>query len=126
MALHRVVIFLNVILRPLFENGFHETPFVAYDTSGFLCVFECLLALWIFSHLHSILFIGGETRKTEESYCNVVRSLMRQKISMVSASEFVNQRNPHLSVLLKLRQLIRVNYVAQVTSNHDGSISIVS
>ena len=33
---YSVVIFLNVVLRPLFENGFHEIWFVAYNKSGFL------------------------------------------------------------------------------------------
>ncbi len=72
-------------------------------------------------------FIRFDVRKTKQCHRDIVRALFTNprkteyrrgrdvighEIAMMSASVFFDQTHPHSRVMLKLRQLVRINRVA--------------
>ena len=75
------------------------------------------LTLGIRLALDAILFIRRQTRETEESHRNVVRSFVRKEITMMRASKTFDERQPLSGVFLELPKLVRIDDVAEITGD---------
>jgi len=90
------------IYSALSKDRPHEASLIAEEALSFFVVFHCSLALRISSSFGSILFIGRKTIKRKQRVRNIAWSLMRHKVTVMSAAEFFNQRNPHFPVDFEL------------------------
>jgi hypothetical protein len=94
------------------------------------------VAFRIFGDLPAVRFISIETGKTEQRHRDIVRPRFANsrkterggrrifaghKVAEMSATVFLNQSYPYARVMLKVRQLVWVNYVAQETGNQGVS-----
>jgi len=71
----------------------------------------------------------GQRREAEQRVGDIVRSLRRQEIAVVRATESLDQRNPHSAVLFEVGDLVRIDHVwiviMEASSFRCGRLTIV-
>ncbi|MNN81016.1 hypothetical protein D3C81_1977950 [compost metagenome] len=64
------------------------------------------------------MLVRRQAGEGEQRQGDVVGALRRQKVAMVLAAELFHQGNPHLAVVLESVELVGVEHVFQVASDH--------
>lgn len=111
-----------LLIIKLIQNWPHKGPFIANDAFSIYCILISFLAFLIAHAISSVLFISSQRRKAKECDCNIICPLMREKVSMMSTSKAIDQRNPLFCIGLKLRDFIRINDVLEITGDHTFSV----
>lgn len=105
-------------ISPLIKDWPEEAPFIANDATSIFSIFECSQTVRIVLRFCTVFLIQRQTWKREQRKSDIVGAFGRQKVSMVLAAKFFDQRNPELSVMLKFLELVWINYVFEVAGNH--------
>src|SRR5581483_4114344 len=66
--------------------------------------------------------IGGEAREAEEGERDIAFAFGGQKIAVMRAAEARHERQPHLRILFKLRDLLIVDDVTNIAGDHVVSL----
>src|SRR5882672_1433454 len=106
------------------QHRAQKAAFEADNAPRFLRQAPCRSRGLVFAYRRTVTLIVSQRRKREQLHGNVVRSLMRQKGAVVRPTILRRQRHDHTAILLKFRQLIRINNVAQVTGDHSHALSL--
>ena len=93
-------------LVPSLEDWPHETPLVADDAACSLGKGVSGLAFRVGVTALPVIFVGRQTRKTEQSYGDIVGTFMWKKVAVVRSTEAFDQRNPQTGVGLELVKLV--------------------
>src|ERR1700694_3219721 len=93
-------------------------PFITDEAARLFCEGYGLLNIRIRTSVLALLFVGGEARKAKHRQGDVTLSFGWQKIAVMDAAEPRHQVKPHCTVSFEVGELVRIDFVAQVTSNH--------
>src|SRR6202022_4533419 len=93
-------------------------PFITDEAARLFCEGYGLLNIWIHTCVLAVLFVGREARKAKHRQGDVSLSFGWQKIAGMDAVEPRHQGNPHCTESFEVGELVRIDFVAQVTSNH--------
>src|SRR5882757_5271083 len=95
-----------------------KRAFITDEAARLFCEVYCLLNVWIDGSVLAVLFVGRKTRKAEHRQGDVARSFGWQKVAMMDAAEPRHQLKPHGAVSFEVGELVQMDLVTQVTSNH--------
>ena len=92
---------------------------VPFDTTGPRRIIESFKAFRIFFAGGAIFFVGSKRGKRKQGNRKVVSAFMWQKISVMLTPEFWQERKPKAGIFLKFVYLLRVEFILQITGDHE-------
>src|SRR6202040_2374201 len=95
-----------------------KRPFITDEATRLFCEGYRLLNLWIGACVLAVLFVGREARKAKHRQGDVTLSFGWQKVAVMDAAEPRHQVKPHCTVSFEVGELVRIDVVTQITSNH--------
>src|SRR5690606_2530285 len=106
------------LLRLIAKYGPEETALITEDAFCLFGELERRDALGIFHRVLAITLIRGKAWKAEHRHGDIVRAFGRQEIAVMLAAEFFNEGNPQLSIVFERCDLVGIEYIFQITSDH--------
>src|SRR4051812_3430735 len=104
------------------EDRTHECPLKADDRT--VPFFEIVsgTAVRISFAFDAVLFVSRQTREAEQCDRDIVGTFMRQEVPVVRSAKTREERKPFLRVGLEFWELVWIDGISEVTSDHHQSI----
>jgi hypothetical protein len=95
-----------------------KRPFITDEAARLFCEGYGLLNIRVGTSVLAVLFVGREAPKAEHRQGDVTLSFGWQKVAVMDAAEPRHQVKPHGTVGFEVDELVRIDLVTKITSNH--------